>query len=123
VYGDNKWENMGARGGLGKVSKIGGHRLHAQFTRRRRWTRRAICIESVEYIPSADRVASPVKPKPVPLAIPTKPRGNSHGAVPLSVPKAAPVVSTTGSGVEVNAGERDAALRQRLKKAMGNVGG
>ncbi|WVQ82350.1 hypothetical protein IAT38_004478 [Cryptococcus sp. DSM 104549] len=42
VYGDNKWENMGPRGGLGK------------FTRRRRWQRRAICIETVRILKPTD---------------------------------------------------------------------
>lgn len=38
-YGDNKWEGMGPKGGMGK------------YTRRRRWQRRAICTEEIEYIP------------------------------------------------------------------------
>lgn len=70
-----------------------------------------------------DRVPSPVKTKPTPVAIPLVARGNSYvGGSPV-VPKAAPVISTTTGGVEVNPGDRDAALRHRLKKAMGNVGG
>ncbi|KAJ9093479.1 hypothetical protein QFC19_008338 [Naganishia cerealis] len=38
-YGDNKWEGMGPKGGMGK------------YTRRRRWQRRAICTEEIQYIP------------------------------------------------------------------------
>ncbi|GHJ89663.1 hypothetical protein NliqN6_6065 [Naganishia liquefaciens] len=48
-YGDNKWEGMGPKGGLGK------------YTRRRRWQRRAICTEEIEYIPG-EKPAAPSTP-------------------------------------------------------------
>ncbi|KZT20108.1 hypothetical protein NEOLEDRAFT_1022940, partial [Neolentinus lepideus HHB14362 ss-1] len=42
VYGDNKWENQSAKGGMGK------------YTRYRRWTRIALLIETVEPVDDAE---------------------------------------------------------------------
>lgn len=130
VYGDNKWENMTAKGGLGK------------FTRRRRWHRRAVCVETVHRIaelavpegyeagsgaatPTAERQRSgsvPIPLKAAPLAATTE---DHHSQVldalrpkqPSVAPAPAPssVIPSTSSA-------RDDALRQRLKKAMGNMG-
>lgn len=140
VYGDNKWENMKASGGLGK------------FTRRRRWQRRAVCTETVHRISEpmemliaegGSGAATPVPPK----------RELSVGSVAVSTaiapPKGAPVVApaanTTSSdfgrrsvdstrpvpltapkpdaGTLINdTSSRDDQLRQRLKKAMGSMG-
>ncbi|ORY34034.1 integral peroxisomal membrane peroxin-domain-containing protein [Naematelia encephala] len=116
VYGDNKWENMGSRGGLGK------------FTRRRRWHRRAILTETTQRLPSTtptstasltsgSRTAIPVTPtKARPIVSPVEVKRRSlheedaqHESV--LIPSSSPTTS------------RDDALRLRLKKAMGSVGG
>lgn len=143
VYGDNKWENMKASGGLGK------------FTRRRRWQRRAVCTETVHRISEPEKLlcaeggsgaATPVPPK---RELSRQLSGGSSAVSTAVAPKATPVVapapSATGSdfgrrsvdlprGVPVTAPKpeasslindstsRDDQLRQRLKKAMGSMG-
>ncbi|KAL1405325.1 hypothetical protein Q8F55_008954 [Vanrija albida] len=117
VYGDNKWENMGAKGGLGK------------FTRRRRWQRRAVCTETVARIPELAPVRRHTAEHNAPDTNVSPP--GSGAATPVgrqSSLKAAPVAPVTADAVlDVGEGSssalsRDDALRQRLKKAMGNVG-
>ncbi|CED85514.1 Peroxin/Ferlin domain [Phaffia rhodozyma] len=66
-YGGNKWEGMTAKGGLGK------------FTRRRRWTRKAICTEHVVLVPSSYK-------------IPEAPARPSISSVDTTVPSAAPIL-------------------------------
>jgi hypothetical protein len=97
-----------------------------QFTRRRRWHRRAVLSETVIRIPSEEK-DEPVKTPNTPLKAPptsvvtTKPtpileldeadearERIRHG---LLIPPASPTMS------------KDDVLRQRLKRAMGNVGG
>ncbi|WOO85932.1 Peroxisomal membrane protein PEX30 [Vanrija pseudolonga] len=125
VYGDNKWENMGPRGGLGK------------FTRRRRWQRRAVCTETVTRIPELAPARRHTDPLPAPDTNISPP--GSGAATPVgrgpslkSAPAPAPVAPVTAdasaeladgaSSGASSALSRDDALRQRLKKAMGNVG-
>ncbi|KAK4687064.1 hypothetical protein P7C73_g3056, partial [Tremellales sp. Uapishka_1] len=99
VYGDNKWEGMGPRGGLGK------------FTRRRRWSRRAVLTESTQRIPSSTEIpSSPLKEKMIRLPLPT---------TSMSDVKAEEEKITVISGKDA----REDVLRLRLKKAMGSVGG
>ncbi|CAK9786353.1 hypothetical protein CC85DRAFT_284967 [Cutaneotrichosporon oleaginosum] len=135
VYGDNKWENMTARGGLGK------------FTRRRRWTRRAVCTESVHRIVEAQPSSEDMEPGSG-AATPMARRRSSGGAprAPSSpAPKAGAVVAPSVASDEHSHREhrpvvapapapstivppartsldRDQQLKQRLKKAMGNMG-
>ncbi|ODO08837.1 hypothetical protein L198_00570 [Cryptococcus wingfieldii CBS 7118] len=126
VYGDNKWESVGPKGGLGK------------FTRRRRWQRRAVCIETIRILKPTDEPAI-VIPSPGPeseVATPT-----AHTPVPSSPLKSKPVVAVSAAPKAEDAGatsskshvdngsasstaniSRDEVLRQRLKKAMGNAG-
>ncbi|WVQ67685.1 uncharacterized protein L199_005889 [Kwoniella botswanensis] len=151
VYGDNKWENMGPKGGLGK------------FTRRRRWTRRAILIETVIKLKSTDEdeptiivppsgtntpmageptgtatvTTTPMKSKPAPAVavIPAKSNeaGNSVGMNRVgSKDSKKSDKNTTGTqevpaavtatGITSGTASRDDVLRSRLKKAMGSVG-
>ena len=120
VYGDNKWENTGARGGLGKVSPqikacFKRHAKGLQFTRRRRWQRRAICSETVQRLPSDPETSLPVnglKGTPIRAAI--------------SEVRVEPIVhasETEGTVIPPVSPARDDVLRSRLKKAMGSVGG
>lgn len=149
VYGDNKWENMGPKGGLGKVNSyfIVYIKAHAQFTRRRRWHRRAVLTEIVIRVPSEN--APPDAPKSpdtaaVP-ATPVTPLKTKPSVAPqpvLAEARPSPIAEETdpiswtsgtrrGSGSSREASvsippaspTRDDVLRQRLKKAMGNVGG
>ncbi|WVQ72573.1 hypothetical protein IAR50_002131 [Cryptococcus sp. DSM 104548] len=126
VYGDNKWESVGPKGGLGK------------FTRRRRWQRRAVCIETVRTLKPTDEPAI-IIPSPGPESGTNTPTANTP--VPLSPLKSKPVVAVsqapkvedvgaTSSKTNTESGgatstanvSRDEVLRQRLKKAMGNAG-
>ncbi|GMK54334.1 hypothetical protein CspeluHIS016_0109200 [Cutaneotrichosporon spelunceum] len=135
VYGDNKWENMTAKGGLGK------------FTRRRRWTRRAVCTESVHRISGAQASPSVEPPESgsgaaTPMARPSigdvprapaspSPKANAttassvtsdehreHRPIIAPVPAPSSIVPPAGN----NTLDRDQQLKQRLKKAMGNMG-
>lgn len=116
VYGDNKWENMGAKGGLGR------------FTRRRRWHRRAVCTEVVQKI-TTDRVpsvpAQPLKSDATVAATPIVSTPTVETPLSLSehdrVTMIPPMGGVTGLGIGGNT--RDDVLRQRLKKAMGSMGG
>ncbi|KAL7421845.1 hypothetical protein Q5752_003616 [Cryptotrichosporon argae] len=127
VYGDNKWESMTAKGGLGK------------FTRRRRWQRRAVCTETVTRVSPADpdyvAASEPVPLSPTAAAQPTVPavalerRGSSTSPNRLKAPPAPPIAEVKNEDEENVAivppagGSRDDVLRLRLKKVMGNVGG
>ncbi|WVW83900.1 hypothetical protein I302_105922 [Kwoniella bestiolae CBS 10118] len=142
VYGDNKWENMGAKGGLGK------------FTRRRRWTRRAILIETVIKLKSTEEPSSEptmivppsgvrtplsgetVKSKPTPaVAVPVRSNDTANSASMVRAgskdskksdksneEKSSPAI-VTATGITSGTASRDDVLRSRLKKAMGSVGG
>ncbi|WWC89313.1 uncharacterized protein L201_004234 [Kwoniella dendrophila CBS 6074] len=151
VYGDNKWEGMGPKGGLGK------------FTRRRRWTRRAVLIETVTKIKSIEEPPIIVPPSSAttpgggreitPTNIPNSPlkaKAAPAPAVAVAV-KSTPVdgkgtsMNRVGSrnsnskrsdhhednihssggvtGITTGTQNRDDVLRSRLKKAMGSVGG
>ncbi|BEI87810.1 uncharacterized protein CcaverHIS019_0105280 [Cutaneotrichosporon cavernicola] len=133
VYGDNKWENMTARGGLGK------------FTRRRRWTRRAVCTESVHRIAGAqtscDEVpesgsgaatpmarrssggvlrgpgSSPSKAGATTASSVTSDEHKEHRPIVAPVPAPSSIVPPARTSLD-----RDQQLKQRLKKAMGNMG-
>lgn len=114
VYGDNKWESMTSKGGLGK------------FTRRRRWQRRAVCVESVHRIAESTKMEETGSGAATPVA--ERPRSGSAPGLPLKAPPApppapvlapAPAPTTT---IPASSSARDDALRQRLKKAMGNMG-
>ncbi|KAG7529187.1 hypothetical protein FFLO_05774 [Filobasidium floriforme] len=128
-YGDNKWENMGPRGGMGR------------YTRRRRWQRRAVCTEEVTYIPGQAETASSasdaVKQGSPSSDVLSKNKTTSIGytlelpsgaASPATVP--ATVMTGTAKSEQPEAGlrrdshssERDHVLRQRLKNVMANVG-
>ncbi|OCF36853.1 hypothetical protein I316_01450 [Kwoniella heveanensis BCC8398] len=71
VYGDNKWEGMSAKGGLGK------------FTRRRRWQRRAVLIETITRLKSGDGstdngdTGPSVDPEPTLIVPPSAPLSTS----------------------------------------------
>lgn len=179
VYGDNKWEGVGPKGGLGRVSLTSGNKLcklMVQFTRRRRWQRRAICSETIQRIPSitdpepldaqaasASDASDPASSALAGSSAKARPTIStvSETAVPhhtstamASAPCIAPIKarrasSTTsvdrsslgerdreagrdGAGAVLigspgggggGGGARDDVLRQRLKKAMGSVGG
>ncbi|WVQ99393.1 hypothetical protein IAU59_006526 [Kwoniella sp. CBS 9459] len=99
VYGDNKWEGMGAKGGLGK------------FTRRRRWQRRAVLIETITKLQSGDEdtnttaSATAVKESPgqeptlvVPPSAPlsTSTTNSNSNQPPLSPLKAKPAPAVKG---------------------------
>jgi hypothetical protein len=67
IYGDNKWENLSGKGGIGKVSpalvrlvfpSLSDY-LCLQYTRFRRWTRYAVLYETVETL-SPSEPGSPV---------------------------------------------------------------
>ncbi|EAL23503.1 hypothetical protein CNBA1500 [Cryptococcus deneoformans B-3501A] len=140
VYGDNKWENVGSKGGLGK------------FTRRRRWRRRAICIETVRKLSPSDDPAITISPSatesgantPTPATFAAAPSSplKSKPAIGLSeaqtkgttaseevlesvkestIPehKIGPYGASSSGSAPVS---RDEMLRMRLKKAMGSVG-
>ncbi|WWC70221.1 uncharacterized protein I206_104171 [Kwoniella pini CBS 10737] len=137
VYGDNKWEGMSAKGGLGK------------FTRRRRWTRRAVLIESIIKLKSQEppiivpsSVSTPIphdittgKSKPAPAIAVTVKTTDSLGNKNPNLPtmkmkdneeemKNTGVIGTTSlSATGISTQSRDDVLRSRLKKAMGSVGG
>lgn len=137
VYGDNKWENMKASGGLGK------------FTRRRRWQRRAVCTETVHRISDPEKMAeggsgaaTPVPRRElgtnnaVSTAIATKSppvvgpapsaSGSDFGRRSLSIDsqRSGPVTAPKpdASSLINDSTSRDDQLRQRLKKAMGSMG-
>lgn len=136
VYGDNAWAHPGPKGGLGK------------FTRRRRWQRRAVCVETVLKIvvepprtakgkeeeedaplaPDTDATATPMG-TPVVSSLKAGPSislAKMVKAEPIIDDKPLSEVSELGSVIPpVNSGadgSRDDVLRQRLKKAMGNAG-
>ncbi|WRT66355.1 uncharacterized protein IL334_003310 [Kwoniella shivajii] len=139
VYGDNKWEGMGPKGGLGK------------FTRRRRWTRRAILVETVIKMKTADDPPIVVPSSAAGAVSVSTPRSGESTPVAMSSPmksKPAPAVKSSiqpgGKNMtrstsreareekDINPGivgsttgaqTRDDVLRSRLKKAMGSVGG
>lgn len=124
VYGDNKWESMGARGGLGKVrlsARWASHPDSQQFTRRRRWQRRAVCTETVQRIPSESKDAPPS-----PNALKAPPT-----VATVSEVKVEPIIEEKNGarepeGMIIPPGSpvtRDDQLRLRLKKTMGSVGG
>ncbi|KIR33728.1 hypothetical protein L804_00987 [Cryptococcus deuterogattii 2001/935-1] len=139
VYGDNKWEHMGSKGGLGK------------FTRRRRWQRRAICIETVRKLSPSDDPAISIPPSTTESGVNT-PTPSTFAAAPSSPLKSKPAVGlsdamTKGTSASEEASEpvrestipehkmgsygasssgsapvsRDEMLRMRLKKAMGSL--
>lgn len=155
-YGDNKWEAMGSKGGMGK------------YTRRRRWQRRAVCTETVEFISGVgeqptesvgdvDDLPSSTSTADEDVSGPTVSKNSSPAPALASVvpvhglkthsgvtgyamdasaaPSLAEAQTTalaatperTGGGKarteSATFGERDNALRQRLKNAMGSVGG
>ncbi|KAK8864376.1 hypothetical protein IAR55_001624 [Kwoniella newhampshirensis] len=146
VYGDNKWENMGPKGGLGK------------FTRRRRWQRRAVCIETIRrlkptddpplIIPSepgsgvntpksnsepvaAAAMSSPLKARPAPAVSDTRTQvegrssldGKRDRSEVMSETKSATMTTSMAASGGAGGQSRDDMLRMRLKKAMGSVGG
>jgi hypothetical protein len=115
-----------------------------QYTRRRRWQRRAVCTEEVTYIPGQAETASSASD-----AVKLENRGSSSSDVmsknkttsigytlelpsgaasPATVP--ATVMTGTAKSEQPEAGlrrdshssERDHVLRQRLKNVMANVG-
>jgi hypothetical protein len=156
VYGDNRWENMGSKGGLGKVSqepgKREGGRLTLQFTRRRRWQRRAVCTETVHRIKelAATDATPTATPAPAAAASTTSlghgsPDGatmqrTASGRAPFKPPtqptepsvvcksvETRPPAAPAAAPIPTQAGAsavptRDEQLRQRLKKAMGSMG-
>ena len=118
-----------------------------QYTRRRRWQRRAVLTETVIHLPSEahddDKTAqpsptsasfenkhSPLKSRPVvaPQVVSAETRsGHKHDSTTKeddsdrgrsSSVSSEPVAVLAGSPAK----SRDDALRQRLKKAMGNAG-
>ncbi|KAL0956091.1 hypothetical protein HGRIS_002259 [Hohenbuehelia grisea] len=143
VYGDNKWEGQGPKGGLGK------------YTRFRRWTRIAVVEETVQYTedgdidaaraaiqtqhyttPPLDPPGSPprlVQPSPT-LAAGTFARGSDpvpdlddQLPAPSSVaPLAAGIAGSTKSKTTTTARPKedhdDSPLRQRLKSALQRAG-
>ncbi|KAI0790692.1 integral peroxisomal membrane peroxin-domain-containing protein [Abortiporus biennis] len=103
VYGDNKWESISSKGGMGK------------YTRYRRWTRIAVLSETVEPVapgevgiwkdgPSTSTTTSP--PKPVTV----EPHNDEHRS---SLELHAESMSTTSS-----ADSDRSRLRQRLQAAV-----
>ena len=119
MYGDNKWENMGPKGGLGRVGLfiLCPIPSNGQFTRRRRWHRRAICTEIVQKIPSATAQPPPLKAEPVVETIPVLSTATTGMGFTVDSVTAGPSSLIPDNGV------RDDVLRQRLKKAMGSMGG
>lgn len=91
-YGDNKWEGMGPKGGMGRVSRTKGYgdfvavltRI-TQYTRRRRWQRRAVCIETVEYLPGTPVSNEKATPEARPI-MKGKQRADSHSSHQSSIP-------------------------------------
>jgi hypothetical protein len=112
---------MGPKGGLGRVSHLilSPNRSNGQFTRRRRWHRRAICTEIVQKIPSstAQTQSSPLKADPVVSTIPVLSTATTGMGFTVDSMTAGPSSLIPENGV------RDDVLRQRLKKAMGSMGG
>lgn len=110
---------MSAKGGLGK------------FTRRRRWTRKAICTEHVELVPSSYRLPeAPSRPtissvntsvpeaSPISLSNDVFVAGGSVGGG-AKTSAVAPVGSTGVKGEVTNAGgSAGDALRLRLKRLV-----
>jgi hypothetical protein len=92
---------------------------NGQFTRRRRWHRRAICTEVVQKIPSSTAIAqpSPLKADPVVSTIPVLSTATTGMGFTVDSVTAGPSSLMPDNGV------RDDVLRQRLKKAMGSMGG
>ncbi|WVR07020.1 hypothetical protein IAU60_004059 [Kwoniella sp. DSM 27419] len=142
VYGDNKWESVGAKGGLGK------------FTRRRRWSRRAVLIETITKVKSLDEPVSsdtapsgpepehaavdaatstslsPLKARPAPAISDVQVQAQPIAEAPaLSKTKSDDKPVSLGGGgngesaTSTGTSARDDVLRMRLKKAMGSVGG
>ncbi|KAI0344639.1 hypothetical protein BDW22DRAFT_1418833 [Trametopsis cervina] len=114
VYGDNKWENGSAKGGIGK------------YTRYRKWTRVAVLTETVDYVDAGEvgirvdqspaSLARSLPPPPINLASPSP----SDGHAPLP-----PAVSPISVGTLESSAEDDRSrLRQRLKAAVrgGSIG-
>ncbi|KAF7790265.1 hypothetical protein EIP86_001218 [Pleurotus ostreatoroseus] len=127
VYGDNKWEGLGAKGGMGK------------YTRYRRWTRVAVLYETIEHVgpgslgvvrgaaeggsqpnPSASTVSP--KARPVSLGIlPVEASGSNVKTTVLTTsPASATFPGTEGSTSSAHArtGSMDDRLRQRLRAAV-----
>nr|ODN88336.1 hypothetical protein L203_02949 [Cryptococcus depauperatus CBS 7841] len=145
VYGDNKWENMGPKGGLGKASIC-----TSCFTRRRRWKRRAICIETVLQLKPSDdppivvnrsvegsgantptstntseSPALPANSKPaVALSLAntkSKPLKNVEKGKAVVIPEKN-IPDGGANTTSTSHISRDDILKMRLKKAMGSVG-
>ncbi|WWC61858.1 uncharacterized protein I303_104443 [Kwoniella dejecticola CBS 10117] len=94
VYGDNKWEGMGAKGGLGK------------FTRRRRWTRRAVLMETSIKLKSELQAQAEAPPLIVPSSASTPVRNSSTSTTTTTTPgksKAAPPVGLATKTEELGA--------------------
>lgn len=113
VYGDNKWENKAAKGGMGK------------FTRFRRWCRVAVLVETEEAVDNADeglsfvRVEEPVAATDK-LQSPTtksRSRGNSTKSDATGSPE-----RTRGRTMDSKASEQDGSLQKRLKAALKSGG-
>ncbi|TFK53440.1 hypothetical protein OE88DRAFT_1655577 [Heliocybe sulcata] len=102
VYGDNKWENQSAKGGMGK------------YTRYRRWTRIALLIETIEPVgenevdPSYDAASSDSRTEVT--SLPEK-----HADDVQKVTASRRDTSMSAASVEE---EDHGSLRQRLKAAV-----
>ncbi|WVF71446.1 hypothetical protein IAT40_006250 [Kwoniella sp. CBS 6097] len=83
VYGDNKWEGMGAKGGLGK------------FTRRRRWQRRAVLIETITKLKSGDEESTSASASASAADTVTDPSQEPTLIVPPSAPLSTATSHTT----------------------------
>jgi len=112
---------MGPKGGLGRVSVSIFRSIISdrQFTRRRRWHRRAVCTEVVQKLPSSTAQAQPppLKADPVVSTIPVLSTATTGMGFTVDSITAGPSALIPDNGV------RDDVLRQRLKKAMGSMGG
>lgn len=95
-----------------------------QFTRRRRWHRRAVCTEVVQKIPSEQAKADqtpPLKADPVVSTTPilsTTSTASETSGLTAHAEMGGKVTTLLDAGTA-----RDDVLRQRLKKAMGSMGG
>ncbi|KAF9467248.1 integral peroxisomal membrane peroxin-domain-containing protein [Collybia nuda] len=118
VYGDNKWEGLSCKGGMGKARLF-------HYTRHRRWTRVAVVSETVEVVGDGEigidrphhSIDAPLPPyhtsnTPAPNS-PSSPTSEVHPSLARAVD------SVTVNGVTTaKPAEEESPLRQRLRRAL-----